>query len=99
MSGAKIIYTNKEKVNIWNKLGYYDVSVIGCIYMKKRKFLWWKLKPSLYTKIYVPYITDVLFDGESASNTKLHQAEVQMKVLLELEMDKIQRKINGIQKV
>lgn len=98
-SGAKIIYVHREIVTVWNKLSYYDVSVIGYIYLVKRKFLWRKLKPYLYTKVSVPYVEDPIFDGEYASNKLLRQSEIQMRATLELQMDKIKRKINGIHRV
>ena len=75
-------------------LQYIDLKVTGHVYIKHRKFLWWKLKPRIYIKIYVPYINRPYYDGEYNTNDKLNCAKVQLKAILREHIDKLQRKLD-----
>ncbi len=88
-----------KKVNgLWCLTGFYSAKIIGYIYIVRRKFLWWKLKPYLGVRVHTPYMENPYFDGERATNRILSSLEIEMRSELKIEKDKIQRRLDRLLK-
>lgn len=74
----------------------HHTTMVGFIYLKQRKFLWWKLKPKLSIKMMVPYLKSPYWDCDYDTNRYLRQQAAVFKAKLEIIKDKIQRKVNRI---
>lgn len=95
----RIIYTKVYNVHdLWCGNGIYSAKITGNIYLNLPKFLWWELKPYLTIRIFTPYLKKPFYDGEHTTNKYLKQLELQMLSDLELQKDKIQRRLDKLYK-
>lgn len=95
----RIIYTKVYNVpDLWCGNGTYSAKITGNIYLNLPKFLWWELKPYLTIRIFTPYLKKPFYDGEHTTNKYLKQLELQMLSDLELQKDKIQRRLDKLYK-
>ena len=92
-----ILRTKKRKVDkLWCQIGFYSATIIGYIYIVERKFLWWKLKPYLEVEVHTPYMDKPYCDGELATNRLLSSLDIEMRSELEIEKDRIQRRLDRL---
>lgn len=67
-------YTDTYQVGINN----VDLTCKVLIYKKERKFLWFNLKPKYTIDVHIPYIKRPFYDGEFATNNRLHCIRTQL---------------------
>lgn len=86
----------REVNNLWCLLGTYSAKLYGHIYVVSRKFLWWQLRPRLVISIYTPYLKDPTYNGEYATNRILAAEAKELRAELEVEKDRIQRRLDRL---
>lgn len=95
MSFTKLVSTRHGTVkNGYDGVYFRDYTVTGHLYCKfNRKFLWWRLPPKFWIKLYVPRIRSTWCDGQSITNQNLDMVAQQVTALLNEDKDNFNRRL------